>query len=30
MTNYRELEDTFGMGVYLKRDVVLVKGKDAR
>jgi acetylornithine/LysW-gamma-L-lysine aminotransferase len=30
MTNYRELENTFGMEVYLKRDLVLVKGKDAR
>ncbi len=30
MTKYRDLENTYGMEVYLKRDLVLVKGKDAR
>jgi len=30
MTNFKELEDSYGLEVYLKRDLVLVKGKDAR
>jgi acetylornithine/LysW-gamma-L-lysine aminotransferase len=30
MTNFKELENTYGLEVYLKRDLVLVRGKDAR
>lgn len=30
MTNFRELENSYSLDVYLKRDLVLVRGKDAR